>query len=157
MVNFAYAKSDASSGNSVGDVVLAAIALVEPQLRDLRIHVDLELDPQLPEVSCHCKMHLMVNRLMQTAIARSLEESELQISVCQTIRGIEIEIADGSPTDNLPTNAFSRWSGRQFWEDDAEQLHTNQHIELFHTRCPQGGQAWTLVLVSHKTYLRAAA
>lgn len=157
MVKFDFEGPDAVTGNSVKDAVLAAIALAKPQLRDLRIQLELELDPKLPEVHDNCNLQLIVNRLIQTALSRSPMEGELQISVYQTNRGVEIEVADSSPTDNLPINAFSRNWERHIGGNDGESADTVPYLEMYHTRCPQGGQAWTLVLAPRKTCLRAVA
>ncbi len=159
MVKFFSTSTASTHSGAIGEAVVRAIGLAAPQLHELRMRVDVELDPNLSEEKCDSDVTWIVGRLLQQAISRSLMDGELQISVCQTMRGVEIEIADGSQFDSFPVNAFSRCRSR-WWSDcgeDQRSFESLRGMQIFHTRCPQGGNAWTIVLAPKRVLQRAVA
>lgn len=144
---------------SVLRVIQDLIDLHQADLQEMRMGVECEVDEPVGDLLCQAMVEDCLREILQTAIARSSPGSQLTISAIRTVRGVEIEIADAdSVTDDLPTNAFSRcprWSSRirrgasQPWANSATP-------DVYHTRCPQGGQAWTLVMKPRMAQVRAA-
>ena len=128
-------------------------------LREMCIDVECEVDQSVADLLCQAVVEDCLREILQTAVKRSTMGSQLTISAFRTVRGVEIEIADaGSVTDDLPTNAFSRcqrWSLRMRREDSQRWANTTLP-DVYHTRCPQGGQAWTLVMKPRMAKVRAA-
>lgn len=154
-----YARNTALVRRSVQQVIHDLIDLHQADLQEMCIGVECEVDQPVGDLQCQALVEDCLMEILQTAIARSTQGSQLTISAFRTVRGVEIEIADAeSVTDDLPTNAFSRcqgWSlrmrreGRQPWANSASP-------DVYHTRCPQGGQAWTLVMKPRMAQVRAA-
>ena len=140
-------------------VLLDLFEVHRADLQEMCIGVECEVDQPVGDLLCQALVEDCLMEILQTAIARSTQGSQLTISAFRTVRGVEIEIADAdSVTDDLPTNAFSRcqgWSlrmrreGKQPWANSASP-------DVYHTRCPQGGQAWTLVMKPRMAQVRVA-
>lgn len=145
---------------SVPAVIAAAIASLEVELIQSQTQVDVDLDASLATVLCPTGFDETFKRLLYNSISRGSQfGGELSISACRTQRGIEIEIADSSlVVDDLPRNAFSRCPTHASGGLRGQRLNTNlpPAFDIYHTRCPQGGQAWTLVLSSRNSLVRAA-
>ncbi len=140
-------------------IIEATIEYHQAELRALAISVEIEVDRQVAEFACQLRVETCLLELMQLAISQCAIGSQLSISACRTARGVEVEIADEeSLTDDMPTSAFSR--GRA-WRSgmnrgDHQRWDRAAVADLYHTRCPQGGQAWTLVMSSKVARARAA-
>ena len=147
-------------GLAVPAVIAAAIASLQVELHQSQTQVDVDLDASLATALCPAGFDETLKRLLHNSISRSSQfGAELSISACRTQRGIEIEIADSSPlVDDLPRNAFSRCPTHASVGWRGQRLNTNlpSGVDIYHTRCPQGGQAWTLVLSSRNSLIRAA-
>lgn len=145
---------------SLPAVISAAIASLQDELHQSHSQVDVELDPSLATVLCPPSLDDTLNQLLRNVISRSAQcGGELSISACRTNRGVEIEIADSSPSvDDLPRNAFSRCTMRAAVGMRGHRLNSIQQsgFDVYHTRCPQGGQAWILVLTSRNSLARVA-
>lgn len=157
--SLAFARHTVPVQRSVRQVIQDLIDLHRADLQELRIGVECELDWPVAELPCQILVEDCLGEILQTAIARSTVDSQLTISACRTVRGVEIEIADAeSVTDDLPTNAFSRcqrWTSRM--RREAPLPWANSALpDVYHTRCPQGGQAWTLVMTARVAQIRAA-
>lgn len=140
-------------------VIEDLIGMHHTDLQEMRIDVECEVDQSVGELSCQALVEDCLLEILQTAMARSTIGSQLTISAFRTVRGVEIEIADAnSMTDDLPTNAFSRcqrWTMRM--RREGGQRWANSALpDVYHTRCPQGGQAWTLVMAPRMAQVRAA-
>ncbi len=150
---------ETSQSPALNDMLQTAIDNLADELRELHIHVDVEVDASLAKISYPSSIENALSSLLSRAIAGIPIGSEMSVSACRTNRGVEIEIANGSPLLNDgPANAFSRCVWRESNGDLASRMQpvTAAGCELYHTRCPQGGQAWTLVLVSRMIAVRAA-
>ncbi len=144
---------------SVRRAIEAAIASQEADLHECQIRIDVDLDSCLAMVRCPANLVDALKRLLHNAIDRSPQHSELSISACRTNRGIEIEIADSNPqVDDTPRNAFSRCRPPDTHGMPGQRMSatTPSGFDLYRTRCPQGGQAWTLVLTPRQSLVRAA-
>ena len=154
-----FARHTVAAQRSMRQVIQDLIDLHRADLQELRISVECDLDWQVAELPCQFLVEDCLGELLQTAIARSTMDSQLTISACRTLRGVEIEIADAdSVTDDLPTNAFSRcqrWTLRMRRESPLRWANSALP-DVYHTRCPQGGQAWTLVMTPRVAQARAA-
>lgn len=157
--SLAFTRNTVPAQRTVRQVIQDLIDVHRADLQELCISVECEVDWPVADLLCQALVEECLLEIMQTAIARSSMGSQLTISACRTRRGIEIEIADaGSVTDDLPTNAFSRcqrWSLRM--RREASERWVNSALpDVYHTRCPQGGQAWTLVMAPRLAQVRAA-
>ncbi|QDV27624.1 histidine kinase [Aureliella helgolandensis] len=100
--------------------------------RHLRVEVD--FDEHTVDQYCPSSLCLAISREVGEAINRSPNRGELSFSVCQSWRGVEIEITDSGPTFELTrSNAFSTHS-------------MAAEYPIYFTKCPQGGRACTIVL-----------
>ncbi|MEO8271113.1 MAG: hypothetical protein ABI557_15435 [Aureliella sp.] len=140
-------------------VIESTIELHQFEFRELCVSVELEVERQVAELACQAHIETCLLELVRSAIAQCAPGSQLTISACRTARGVEIEIADeDSLTDDVPTNAFSRghaWSPSMN-RSDAQRWGSSVTPDVYHTRCPQGGQAWTLVMNSRLARANAA-
>lgn len=140
-------------------VIDATIEFHQAVLQELCIGVELDVESQVAELDCQLHVGTCLLELLRSAIAHCTSGSQLTISACRTARGVEIEIADeDSLTDDAPTNAFSRghaWSPSMN-RKDAQRWGSAATPDVYHTRCPQGGQAWTLVMTSRLARVKAA-
>ena len=145
---------------SLPTVISAAIASLQDELHQSQTQVDVDVDPSLATVLCPLSFDDTLTQLLRNAISRSEQcAGELSISACRTNRGVEIEIADSSPSvDDLPRNAFSRCTMRATVGMRGHRLNSRQQsgFDVYHTRCAQGGQAWTLVLTLRNALARVA-
>lgn len=144
-----FARNTLPVRRSVLQVIQDLIDMHQSELQEMCIGVECEVDQPVGDLLCQAMVEDCLVEILQTAIACSTAGSQLTISAFRTVRGVEIEIADAdSVTDDSPTNAFSRcqrWSSRM--RRGASQPWANSATpDVYHTRCPQGGQAWTLVI-----------
>lgn len=163
MVQFSNLQHNLTSSRSLRQVIESVLDYHQADLRELSISIEREVDWQVAELVCQPQVENCLRELLHSAIARSTLNSQLTISACRTVRGIEIEIADAdSVTDDLPTNAFSRCHA---WASPASRskaprwrnsMANSTAPDVYHTRCPQGGQAWTLVMTPRLAQVRAA-
>ncbi len=154
-----FARHTAPCQRSVRQVIQGLIDTHRGDLHEMGIDVEYDLEWPVAELRCQAWVEDCLQEILQAAIGRSTPGSQLTISACRTVRGVEIEIADAdSMTDDLPTNAFSRcqrWTLRM--RREASQRWANSALpDVYHTRCPQGGQAWTLVMTPRMAQVRAA-
>lgn len=152
-------RNTVSAVRSLQQVIKGLLDGHQAHLQEMCIGVEYEVDQHVGELLCQALIEDCLREILHTAIARSTVGSQLTISAFRTVRGVEIEIADAeSVTDDLPTNAFSRcqdWSLRL--RRESSQRWANSALpDVYHTRCPQGGQAWTLVMKPRMAQLRAA-
>ena len=157
--SLAYKPHSSTAHRTLRQVVETAIEFYQPDLRELRISVELEVERQVAEVDCQLQVETCLLELVHSAISHCTAGSQLTISACRTARGVEIEIAEeDSLTDDVPTNAFSRghaWSPGTNC-NEAKRWNSAAAPDVYHTRCPQGGQAWTLVMSSRLAHAKAA-
>ncbi len=163
MVQFTQSHSHQQHGSTayrtLRQVIDRTLEIHHADLRELCMSIELEVDWQVAELACQAHVEACLLELLQSAIAHCTSSSQLTISACLTARGVEIEIADAdSLTDDLPTNAFSRC---QAWSPGmnrgtAQRWASAAVPHVYHTRCPQGGQAWTLVMASRLAHANAA-
>lgn len=155
----AHNQHGSAAHRTLRQVIEATIEFHQADLRELCISVELEVERQVAEFACQLHVETCLLELLQSAIAQCAVGSQLTVSACRTARGVEIEIADEeSLTDDLPTNAFSRghaWSPSMN-RSDAQRWNNAAAPDVYHTRCPQGGQAWTLVMNSRLARAKAA-
>lgn len=144
---------------SVTQLIYAALASQDEYLQELQLEIDVNVDPAIATVICDASLAQIVRDLLRDAIVRSPSQCELSISACRTHRGIEIEIADSTSDDEgVPYNAFSRCPPQTLGGLSSRlgSGAVREGWELYRTRCPQGGQAWTVVLSSRQKRVRAA-
>ncbi|MCA9134146.1 MAG: hypothetical protein KDA45_13355 [Planctomycetales bacterium] len=149
--------------NTLHQVITGALERESTGLRTKRLSVDLDLEPSLVETSCSSGVAEAVGRLLRAAIERCPPQGDLQLSVSETIRGVELEIADsGRQNEPLRVNAFARCDQRDLakFRETLSRRRTWQPVaedhEIYCTRCPQGGMAWTIVLGPRLVGVRAA-
>ncbi len=145
-------------GDRLRQVIDNALAFHQASLQALQIVVERDVDRQVADAWCPSSVEGCLMELLHGAIARSFEGGQLTLSACQTWRGLEIEIADGGTAiDDLPLHAFSPyrdWSSSQ--RGDHYRMTSSAEVEVYRTRCPQGGQACTLVISARRAHIRAA-
>ncbi len=155
----AHKQRSSTPQRTLRQVIETALEFHQTDLRELQISVELEVERQVAELACQSHVETCLLELLQSAIAHCNCESQLTISACRTARGVEIEIADAdSLTDDVPANAFSRC---QAWSPGVDRSSAHRWAsatapDVYHTRCPQGGQAWTMVMPSRLARAKAA-
>lgn len=142
--------------HTMHEAVATALRTVQSQLDAKRLLVVIELDADVSDAGCPQGIDMALRQLLSVAIDQSPRQGELQISACRTVRGVEIEIADCSQHVLLQhNNAFTPCDHRYF--PRAEYLRGwTTAFDLYCTRCPQGGVAWTIVLPRSRAATRAA-
>jgi K+-sensing histidine kinase KdpD len=161
MVRFEVSQSPASPyPNSVWQVIQSVVDSLANSLKQQQIRLELDLEKHLQRLYCHANVGPMLRELVQYALDRSPPHAELSISACRTQRGIEIEVAECQPLpDAARPNAFARYQPQQATQRYAAQLlppAVREGCDLYCMRCPQGGQAWTLVVDSRWAVARVA-
>lgn len=151
MVSLFNSSQPEPTGSNLGTAIADLLSQVAPQLRAQQISVDLDMDSTASEVRCDSGLLEAIRNLLDLAILRCPPESELQISACQTIRGIEVEIADSGHSSDAATHAFSPCDLNQLAGNSSAATRlaawkAATSTNVYCTRCPQGGLAWTLVL-----------
>jgi K+-sensing histidine kinase KdpD len=161
MVKFEVSQSPASPyPNSVWQVIQSVVDSLAKSLQQRQIRLDLDLEKHLQRLYCHVNVGPMLRELVQHALDRSPPHAELSISACRTQRGIEIEVAECQPLpDAVRPNAFARYQPQHTPHRYATQSPTpalREGCDLYCMRCPQGGQAWTLVVDARWAVARVA-
>lgn len=145
-------------GDRLRQVIDNALAFHEASLQELQIVVERDVDRQVADAWCPTSVEGYLMELLHAAIARSVTGGQLTLSACQTWRGLEIEVADGGNiADDVPLHAFSPyrdWSSSQ--RSERYRMSGGVDVEVYRTRCPQGGQACTLVISPRRAHIRAA-
>lgn len=120
--------------------------------------IEVELDPRLATTRCDLLACELLDELVYRTLACSPAHAELSFSAWLTPRGIEIELAtSGSLPDSTPHSAFSRVDQQTSqWQKHESRPLGSRGYTLYCARCPQGGQAWTLVLPTRSAVARAA-
>lgn len=154
-----FKRSDMPAQRSLRTVIDGLIDAHRAELQERCVSVECDVERPVAELRCQVLIQDCLQEILHTAIACSTLGSHLSVSAFRTVRGVEIEIADAaSATDDMPTNAFSRcqrWSLRL--RREAKGRWANSALpDVYHTRCPQGGQAWTLVMTPRMAQVRAA-
>lgn len=146
------------ASQSIAAALQAAVAQYCPAGSGSLRPVEVELDPRLASTSCDLLALELLDELVHCTLACSPAHAELSFSVWLTPRGIEIELAtSGSLPDSTPHSAFSvvdRQTSQ--WQRNGSRLLGSRGYTLYCARCPQGGQAWTLVLPTRSAVARAA-
>ncbi len=152
MVDFITEGRVGSACPSLGEVVAATLALEEQHLRQLLVSVELDFDADIAAANCLPVTEIAISGLMHLAISLCPQHGELQISVCKTMRGIEIEIANScSQSGPSRTNAFTRCDDLRSHKASRPSSRFSRRPQetqpdIYYTRCPQGGLAWTVVV-----------
>lgn len=120
--------------------------------------IEVELDPRLAMTRCDVLASELLDELVHRTMACSPAHAELSFSAWLTPRGIEIELATtGTLPDSTPHSAFSRVDQQTaLWQTSEPRPLGSRGYTLYCARCPQGGQAWTLVLPTRSAVARAA-
>lgn len=143
---------------SIADALQAAIEQYCPAETAGQRPIEIELDPRLATTRCDLRARELLDELVHRTLACSPAHAELSFSAWLTPRGIEIELAtSGSLPDSMPHSAFSRVDQQTYqWPKHGSRLLGSRGYTLYCARCPQGGQAWTLVLPTRSAIARAA-
>jgi hypothetical protein len=85
-------------------------------------------------------------KMLNLAIERSPDRSEIQLTACCVGDAVELEVADSGDTLNSDSIAFRHSCSYNFGPIVRELLASVQSrgAEFWGTCCPQGGMAWTL-------------
>ncbi|MCA9158387.1 MAG: HAMP domain-containing histidine kinase [Planctomycetales bacterium] len=157
--SLAHRQRDLAVHRTLRQVIEATIEFHQADLRELSVSVELEVERQVAELDCQLHVETCLAELVRSAVAHCTSGGQLTVSACRTARGVEIEIADeDSLTDDAPTSAFSRghaWSPH-LNRSEPQRWGSAAALDVYHTRCPQGGQAWTLVMNSRLAHAKAA-
>ena len=85
-------------------------------------------------------------KMLNLAIERSPNCSEIQLTACCVGDAVELEVADNGDTFNYDSTAFRHSCSYSFGPIARELFASVQSrgAEFWGTCCPQGGMAWTL-------------
>jgi len=155
MVKFAVGTHWHPPKDSLQQAVASAVGRLRRRLRDKDLTLELDLDPEVRATPCPSGVEFAVQQLLVTAIEHSPPHSELLVSACRTVRGVEIEVADDGPSAAKPSNAFQPCDQAGLLSSDSVRGWLSA-LEFYCTRCPQGGVAWTIVLPHSLAAVRAA-
>lgn len=142
-----------SIDSSISSTIAAWIDSASTAIKRKQIRIEIDVDPLAGAAACERQLRTSLESALVMALERSPTHSELSITVLQTDRGQEIEIADaGSDLSDQEREcqqlAFStscNVSRRPTFEALQSQDQVGCHVDLYCIRCPQGGVAWTLV------------
>ena len=137
------------------------LQVLSERIRAKRLTIELDFDLEAASSACSMRISRAVEQLIELAISRSPDCSELEITVLHSQRGMEIEVADCGMA------SASAWDGQgAFRTQPLEELPSGQtsatagrlpeNAKLFCSRCPQGGLAWTLVVADRAAALKVA-
>ncbi len=153
MVRLAMWQFDREDWSTLQETLQRRLASQQPCLHQKRVAIQLELDRALESTACSPTIQAAVERVLDLAIARAPQQSQLLITACPTRHGLEIEIADDGDESLLPRcNAFSPYDCREFIQLAGSQ----QDYDVYGITCPQGGLAWTLVIKRRAVQAKAA-
>lgn len=145
----------AATEKTVREALRALVSKRHAEIQRKRLTVEIDVEHSLTDGQIGWRLQDAFERLLGLAIQRCPEDTELTVTAISTSRGTEVEIADSGAngeTQHSPSKltAFapceiSRLPGylnsarTSVARDDAA-------MELYCTRCPQGGLAWTVVM-----------
>lgn len=144
--------------DSIADHLRAAINGHSLEAGQSATHIEFTADASLATLAWDPTWQPVLTSL-QSAIGEGLEYGDVSIWAVLTHRGIEIEFADETPGDDrLAYRAFSRCQpdGRGELPRALQTLKLAADWQLYRARCPQGGQAWTLVLPLRRAAVKVA-
>ena len=97
-------------------------------------------------------------KMLNLAIERSPDHSEIQLTACCVGDAVELEVADNGDTLNHDSNAFRHSCSYSFGPIARDLLASVQSrgAEFWGTCCPQGGMAWTLRMPLRMAMAKAA-
>ena len=99
-----------------------------------------------------------IMKMLNLAIERSPNCSEIQLTACCVGDAVELEVADNGDTIDNEATAFRHLCSYKFGPIARDLLASVQSrgAEFWGTCCPQGGMAWTLRMPLRKAMAKAA-
>ncbi|MDX1925246.1 MAG: hypothetical protein SFV81_01935 [Pirellulaceae bacterium] len=99
-----------------------------------------------------------IMKMLNLAIERSPNCSEIQLTACCVGDAVELEVADNGDTLDNEATAFRHQCSYNFGPIARDLLASVQSrgAEFWGTCCPQGGMAWTLRMPLRKAMAKAA-
>jgi len=97
-------------------------------------------------------------KMLNLAIERSPNCTEIQLTACCVGDAVELEVADSGDTLNNDSIAFSHSCSYNFGPIARDLIASVQSrgAEFWGTCCPQGGMAWTLRMPLRMAMVKAA-
>ena len=121
----------------------------EAEIQRKQVRLEIDLEDNCHELYCSDSIYQALDGLFGHALARCPENTELTVSAYYSGRGPEVEIGDEGPDPGLKSYGAFIAQPLKHLPPDALQTISRPvppDAELFCSRCPQGGLAWTLVL-----------
>ena len=146
------------------DAIHATLAEQAAVIATKNLRVELDVDDQARGHACDAQTREAVDSLARLAIERSQFGSELFVSAVRTSQGVEIEIADSGPQldqnrTSICVAAFAKTSIHELQNSSAFRLperRASTWQNMYCSRCPQGGVAWTIILQDRLSVKRVA-
>ena len=116
------------------------------EIIDKQLKLDIDVESYLPSSIDLSWLKLAMLKMLNLAIERSPDRSEIQLTACCVGDAVELEVADSGDTLNSDSTAFRHSCSYNFGPIARELLASVQSrgAEFWGTCCPQGGMAWTL-------------
>lgn len=135
--------------------------VLSERIRAKRLTIELDFDLAAASSACSMRISRALEQLIELAISRSPDCSELEITVLHSERGMEIEVADcglATPAAWDGQGAFRTQPLAELPNSPSSSTTTDlpENSKLFCRRCPQGGLAWTLVVADRAAALKVA-
>ena len=123
-----------------------------------QLKLDIDVQSYLPSSIDLSWLKQAMLKMLNLAIERSPDRSEIQLTACCVGDAIELEVADSGDTLNSDSIAFRHSCSYNFGPIARELLASVQSrgAEFWGTCCPQGGMAWTLRMPLRMAMTKAA-
>ncbi len=154
----------AHSQASIPEIIESLLARFHDTIDEKRLAVEVDLDISTPNLALGQALLTTFEHLLSMVIDRCPFGGELLITALETEEGLEFEFADSG--EGIPLSLEkNRLSAFKPAEVDGEIFNlwpplarTEQRLDcqVFCTRCPQGGLAWTLVQRRRQAVLKFA-
>ncbi len=123
-----------------------------------RLQLIIDIESYLPSGFDLNWLKQAILKMLNLAIERSPNCSEIQLTACCVGDAVELEVADNGETLNNDSIAFSHRCSYNFGPIARDLIASVQSrgAEFWGTCCPQGGMAWTLRMPMRTAMAKAA-
>ena len=128
------------------------------EIVDKQLRLVIDVESYLPSSFDLSWLKQAMLKMLDLAIERSPDRSEIQLTACCVGDAVELEVADNGDTLNNDSIAFRHSCSYSFGPIARDLFASVQSrgAEFWGTCCPQGGMAWTLRMPLRMTMAKAA-
>jgi hypothetical protein len=150
--------SEKEEVSALGQIASECVKQSAGEITGKQLQLDIDVESHLPSSIDLGWLKQAMLKMLNLAIERSPDRSEIQLTACCVGDAVELEVADNGDTLNNDSTAFGHRCSYNFGPIARDLIASVQSrgAEFWGTSCPQGGMAWTLRMPLRMAMAKAA-